>query len=211
MGRTAGILSRIFPYQLLRWAIGYLWVVFGISIAACSTEYIENMARPVPVKAEVKPAPKVEKPAGPTWQSITEDGLHDPTNPAISLLQQPVEALSVLPRAQDGNQVDWVAALRNGYIQPRTNIFPETKIRVLDLDILMEDTAGENMVLFPHRAHTEWLDCKNCHDRIFIAKRGANSNINMLSILQGYACGQCHGAVAFPLTQCERCHSVPQS
>lgn len=211
MGRFARILSRFIIFRVCGRAYVYSWVFLPLFLTACSPEDIETMARPIPVRSEVKPEPQVDKPAGPTWQSLAEDGIHDPSNPALSLLQQPAEALSALPRAEEGNQVDWVAALRNGDIQPRTNIFPETKIRVLDLDILMEDTAGKNMVLFPHRPHTEWLDCKNCHDRIFVAKRGANSNINMLSILQGDACGQCHGAVSFPLTQCERCHSVPRS
>ena len=30
----------------------------------------------------------------------------------------------------------------------------------------------------------------------------------MMLILQGEKCGLCHGAVAFPLTECLRCHSV---
>ncbi len=148
--------------------------------------------------------------SAPPWQRLENDGLHDPSNPALNLLQQPAEALSELPPAKDGNQVDWVAALREEVITPRTNIYPETKIKVLDLDILMERTAGMPMVLFPHRAHTEWLDCENCHDKIFKAKQGANP-VNMFAILQGEYCGQCHGAVSFPLTQCYRCHSVPRA
>ncbi|MFM9845850.1 MAG: c(7)-type cytochrome triheme domain-containing protein [Hyphomicrobiaceae bacterium] len=143
----------------------------------------------------------------PKWPDLRDDGLHDPTNRGIGLLQQPREALSVLPPANEGNHVDWVAALRTGAINPRTNVFPETKIKVLDLDVLMEDTAAMPIVKFPHRPHTEWLDCENCHDKIFKAKRGTNA-VNMLAILQGNFCGQCHGAVSFPLTQCARCHSV---
>jgi hypothetical protein len=34
--------------------------------------------------------------------------------------------------------------------------------------------------------------------------------MNMLQILSGEKCGQCHGAVAFPLTECARCHRVPR-
>lgn len=145
----------------------------------------------------------------PEWPPLENDGLHDPANSRLSFLQQPREALSTLPPANEGNHVDWVAALRSGSINPRTNIYPETKIEVLDLDVLMEDTAGMPIVRFPHRPHTEWLDCKNCHDRIFIPKRGANP-VNMFKVLQGEYCGQCHGAVSFPLTQCLRCHSVPR-
>ena len=60
----------------------------------------------------------------------------------------------MLPEAREGNQVDWAAALRQGLINPRTNVHPETDVRILDLDILFEETAGQPMVLFPHTAPT---------------------------------------------------------
>jgi len=143
------------------------------------------------------------------WKPIAEDGIHDPTSPALPLLQEPGEALSVLPRDAEGNRVNWVTALQEGHIAPRTNIYPETKIQVLDLDIVFPDTSSMHMVTFPHRQHTEWLDCSNCHDRIFKEKTGANP-VNMLKILNGEYCGQCHGAVSFPLTECGRCHNTPR-
>ena len=145
-----------------------------------------------------------------SWKSLVEDGLHDPLSPAIGLLQEPADALSLLPPDSAGNKVAWVRALREGYIEPRTNIFPETKIEVIDMDIIMENTGELPLVLFPHKPHTEWLDCENCHDRIFVKKVDANP-INMFAILSGNYCGQCHGAVAFPLTECNRCHSVARS
>ena len=148
--------------------------------------------------------------AEPNWKSLKDDGLHDPDNPAIEFLQEPAEALSQLPPDSVGNQVLWNQALQQGYIEPRTNIYPETKIEVIDMDIIMERTGEMPLVLFPHRPHTEWLDCNNCHDKIFIKKAGANP-VNMLAILSGNYCGQCHGAVAFPLTECNRCHSVARS
>lgn len=146
-------------------------------------------------------------PDGRKWLRLKHDGLHNPTNPALEFLQGPGEALSQLPPGGPaGNQVDWVKALREGYIKPRTNIYPETKIRVLDLDIVFRETAGRPAVVFPHRPHTEWLDCKNCHPKFFIARRGAN-DFGRFDILQGEYCGRCHGAVSFPLTECHRCHS----
>ena len=144
------------------------------------------------------------------WQSLVEDGLHDPASPAIGVLQEPASALSLLPPDNTGNRVSWIRALREGYIEPRTNIYPETKIEILDMDIIMEKTGELSMVMFPHKPHTEWLDCANCHDRIFVKKVDANP-INMFAILSGEYCGQCHGAVAFPLTECNRCHSVARS
>ncbi|MBW2389390.1 MAG: hypothetical protein JRG89_13260 [Deltaproteobacteria bacterium] len=141
------------------------------------------------------------------WLPLSEDGIHDPENPAIAVLQEPREALSVLPPDAVGNQVRWVTALREGYIEPRSSIHAGTEIRVLELDVLMKRTGDTRWVLFPHKPHTEWLDCSNCHDQIFAAKAGATP-ITMLAILTGRYCGRCHGAVSFPLTECARCHSV---
>lgn len=145
-----------------------------------------------------------------TWLPLAQDGLHDPSIPDLRLLQDPAEALSRLPPDAVGNQVDWVKALEQGHINPRTNIHPETRIKVLDQDILMRETGEMPMVRFPHKQHTEWLDCGNCHEGLFKSKAGATP-VNMLAILQGEYCGRCHGAVAFPLTECIRCHSVPRT
>jgi c(7)-type cytochrome triheme protein len=80
-------------------------------------------------------------------------------------------------------------------------------VNLLDLDILYPDTANMPMVLFPHRRHTEWLDCVNCHEGVFKLEAGTTP-VNMFTVLMGEHCGRCHGAVAFPLTECGRCHSV---
>lgn len=143
----------------------------------------------------------------PVQMELAKDGVHDPANPGIKLLQEPREGLGQLPKDYPGNGVHWVKALREGHINPRTNILPETKVNILDLDILLTNTGEMPLVLFPHRQHTEWLDCSNCHERIFASKKGGTKGLNMFSVLQGEFCGQCHGAVAFPLTECNRCHS----
>lgn len=140
--------------------------------------------------------------------SLAKDGLHDPANPSIKLLQDPAEALSQLPRDVVGSGVLWVKALEQGAINPRTSIFPETKVNKLDLDVILPRTGEMPMVRFPHRQHTEWLDCSNCHDSLFAMKKGGTKGLNMFGVLQGEYCGLCHGAVAFPLTECRRCHSV---
>lgn len=152
--------------------------------------------------------------AGMAWAApgdhlpLNKDGVHDPAGPAIKLLQEPSEALSKLPPDVVGNQVRWVKALEQGLITPRANILPDTTIRVLDLDVILPRTAEMPMVRFPHKQHTEWLDCSNCHEKLFKSKAGATTALNMFQILQGEYCGLCHGAVAFPLTECKRCHSV---
>jgi len=141
------------------------------------------------------------------WLKIAADDLHDPKSPAIGVLQEPAEALASLPHDYVGNQVRWVQALESGAINPRTNILPETKVNLRNTDVLLMHTANMPLVKFPHRQHTLWLDCSNCHDAIFEKKQGA-TKIGMFAVLSGEKCGLCHGAVAFPLTECKRCHSV---
>ncbi|MBL8305684.1 MAG: hypothetical protein JNM33_03240, partial [Rubrivivax sp.] len=144
------------------------------------------------------------------WTRLEADGVHDPKNPGLAQLQQPGDALAPLPRDTAGNQVRWVAAIESGAINPRTNLFPETVVRTLDTEIIIAKYGSMPAVKFPHRPHTLWLDCANCHDHLFKAQAGANK-FSMLAILNGEQCGLCHGAVAFPLTECNRCHSVPNS
>lgn len=142
------------------------------------------------------------------WRSLAEDGLHDTDNAALSLLQNPGESLSRLPADSAGNKVNWVRALNDGYIAPRSALREVRPLKELDSAILMNRTGSIPRVRFPHKAHTQWLDCGNCHEKIFKSKAGANP-VSMGKILEGQYCGVCHGAVAFPLTECNRCHSVP--
>lgn len=148
------------------------------------------------------------------WNPLGNDGLHDRRSPGIKEKQEPSEALGEIakraPDPQVGNQVRWVKALEDGVINPRAALWSETKTRTLDLDIYLSIGGSMPIVRFPHKAHTLWLDCNNCHERVFKSKLGT-TEITMLSILEGEQCGMCHGAVAFPLTECNRCHSVPQS
>lgn len=141
------------------------------------------------------------------WTPLREDGIHDPRGPAVKQKQEPAEALSKLTPDTAGNMVRWVQSLEKGEINPRASIRPDTKIRVYDSDVLLNLRGGMPIVRFPHRQHTLWLDCSNCHDELFKAQAGANK-FSMLKILEGEQCGQCHGAVSFPLTECFRCHSV---
>jgi c(7)-type cytochrome triheme protein len=142
--------------------------------------------------------------------SIAEDGIHDPTNPAVTeILQEPVEAMRDFPRDEKG-LIDWVRVLEEGKIQPRQSLNGDEEMYVADFDIIFGNTGSMPNVRFPHKAHTEWLTCANCHPAIFLPQKGGNP-VNMASIIQGRYCGVCHGKVAFPPTRnCGRCHSVPQ-
>lgn len=146
--------------------------------------------------------------SGKNWVPLARDKVHDPRGPAFKQLQEPGEGLSLLPADTAGNLVLWAKALDRGAISPRRNITPSgAKAKVLDLDVLMDLRGSFPIVRFPHRIHTQWLACNNCHEHLFKSKVGT-STISMYQILQGEQCGLCHGSVAFPLTQCPFCHSV---
>jgi c(7)-type cytochrome triheme protein len=146
--------------------------------------------------------------AATTWLKLAADGVHDPASPALRFLQEPGEALAPLPRDTVGNQVNWMKALESGAIKPRSTIDAVAPPRMRHTEILLRNTANQPMVIFPHRQHTAWVDCVSCHSGLFEMKAGATKFTGMFRVLSGEKCGQCHGAVAFPLTECRRCHSV---
>lgn len=136
-----------------------------------------------------------------------EDGIHDPANDGTAALLPPGEAFAGLPTGSSGNWVDWAAALNEQKISPRYDRIDSTvEAVVMDLNIVREVKGSMANVVYPHKQHTQWLDCSNCHPAIFIPQKGANQ-ISMAMILQGQKCGVCHGKVAFPVSECRRCHS----
>lgn len=145
------------------------------------------------------------------WLPLERDGVHDPKSPAMKQLQQPGEALAKLAPDTAGNKVRWMEALVKGQIKPRARITPEPRTEPLRAtEIFLNLKGGTPIVRFPHRQHTMWLDCGNCHDGLFKREVGASA-LDMRRILQGEQCGVCHGAVAFPLTECNRCHNTARA
>lgn len=148
----------------------------------------------------------------PTLRNLppAEDGIHDADNDGTLSLQHPHEAFQALPRSNAGNRVNWVGALIEKRIEPRVSKDdPKAEPVLMDLDIVREVKGSMPDVVYPHKAHTEWLDCSNCHPAIFVPEKGANS-MSMAAILLGEQCGVCHGKVAFPVSECRLCHSRPK-
>lgn len=136
-----------------------------------------------------------------------EDGIHDPENDGTVSLQPPAAAFDSLVKNGYGNHVDWVKSLNEDKINPRFDRNdPNAKPMVMDLNIVREVKGSMPDVVYPHKQHTQWLDCSNCHPAIFVPQKGANQ-ISMAAILLGQKCGVCHGKVAFPVAECRRCHS----
>jgi c(7)-type cytochrome triheme protein len=157
--------------------------------------------------ADVNAFNRLLRPLGKRHAAPAEDGIHDPANDGTHALQPPLEAYAGLPRSNVGARIDWVAALTSKKIAPR---WDRTDVKAepvaMDLNIVREVKGSMPDVVYPHKQHTEWLDCSNCHPAIFVPQKGANQ-ISMASILLGQKCGVCHGKVAFPVSECRLCHS----
>jgi len=148
------------------------------------------------------------------WQLLNNVDVRDKTNNSFSALQPAEQAFDdeCFTTTSFGNGIDWVKSLNDGCIAPRyQKTDPTVQPVVMDMDIMLETPTSMGDRVFPHKAHTKWLYCSNCHPRIFIPEKGAN-NMNMTGILNGKWCGTCHGKVAFPIVgqTCTKCHSVPK-
>lgn len=142
-----------------------------------------------------------------------EDEIHDPANQGTALLQPPQEAFADLPKTKSdiGNGVDWVAAATAGKIKPRwVYNNPAPVPMTMNMAAVRVHKGSLPDVVFRHRQHTEQLFCSDCHPDIFVAQNGANQ-ILMSGIMLGQKCGVCHGKVAFPIADCNRCHSQPKA
>ena len=140
-----------------------------------------------------------------------QDGLHDPAIVAVAGLFPPKVALAALTPNPYGNMVDWVQSLRKGQFVPIWSLDPKAPApEPIDMDIIIPAVGKTADVRYPHKAHTELFDCDACHPSIFIMQAGANRErgLSMVNIVRGQFCGVCHGKVAFPLDDCNRCHSV---
>lgn len=143
-------------------------------------------------------------------RSVKASEFYDPANPDLIKLQRHDEAAELLPKDAIGFP-DWMRALREGTIQPKAGLAPGATMNILDLDVIMKNTKEMPNVRFPHKPHTMWLDCSNCHPYPFEARAGS-TQIVMADIFRGKYCGMCHDRVAFiTFFSCQRCHSVPRT
>ena len=118
-----------------------------------------------------------------------------------------------LPKERFGNGIDWEKSEELGLIKPASFLegvsSPKHSLVVQKDFALNPKVEGMPNIIFSHRKHTVWNGCELCHPDIFMGvKRGA-TKYSMLDISEGRSCGACHTTVAFPLTDCQRCHSKP--
>ena len=183
-----------------------------LAVAAAAAVVAPTAAAPAAApaatsSADVNAFNRLLKPVGKRNLPPTEDGIHDPTNDGTVALQAPLVAYGTLPKSNAGNRIDWVQSIGTKKINPRWDRNdPKAEPVVMDLNIVREVKGSMPDVVYPHKQHTEWLDCSNCHPAIFVPQKGANQ-ISMAAILLGQKCGVCHGKVAFPVSECRNCHS----
>lgn len=188
-----------------------------MAIAACGAVIVSTTA-PVsaapataaqPAAAQAAPVVfnRLMKKQSPTNLPPAQDGIHDPTVDAAEMLQPPLQGMNGLTRSNFGNNVDWVNSLQTKKVMPRWDrVDPKAESMVMNVDIVRVPRGSMPDVVFPHKAHTEWLECSNCHPAIFVPQKGANQ-ISMASMILGRNCGTCHGKVAFPISECKLCHN----
>ncbi len=143
-------------------------------------------------------------------------GVGDPNKPASLSYKKGrgwhPQALSAngLPKDRYG-LIDWARLVRENLIKPRHALKAGVdEMPPLQMDVLIV-AKGDFVddVIYPHEMHTYWLKCEVCHPGIFIPAAGQN-NMTMIGIVEGKWCGRCHNKVAFPLTDCSRCHVSPK-
>ncbi|MES1981644.1 MAG: c(7)-type cytochrome triheme domain-containing protein [Pseudomonadota bacterium] len=213
MPAKGGVDGRNLLDSEVRLAVDYMVDQVRDAIAATPASASDETAKAA--IATVKPvAPilfnfnRMLKPLDKHNLSPMEDGIHDPENEGTRMLQSPAIGMADFVKSNFGNRVDWVATLESGKISPRwERDSPNTDDHiVMDMNILRVPRGSMPNVVFPHKQHTEWLHCSNCHSGIFIPQKGANQ-ISMPLILLGQKCGVCHGKVSFPISECKKCHS----
>src|SRR3990167_3348995 len=119
-------------------------------------------------------------------------------------------AAQILPKDRYG-LINWAKAAKDNIITPRHSLDPkEEEMPAMDMDVVIEAKSDfVSDVVYPHYIHTWWLKCEVCHPAIFLPAKGQN-NMTMAGIAEGKWCGRCHGKIAFPLADCNRCHTQPK-
>lgn len=116
------------------------------------------------------------------------------------------------PKGRFGNNVDWEQAELAGKVT-LIDTLPEVSVKRKPLELQKDYSIeakinGLPQIIFSHKKHAVWSGCELCHPDIFSVKTGS-TKYSMQDIFAGKYCGLCHGSVAFPAADCQRCHVKP--
>lgn len=118
-----------------------------------------------------------------------------------------------LPKERFGNGINWEKAEEDGLIKPVDFLdkasIKRTAMKEQDDFTLASRVQGMPDIIFSHKKHTVWNGCEVCHPEIFVGVKKGATKYSMVEIFDGKYCGVCHIKVAFPLTDCQRCHTKP--
>ena len=117
------------------------------------------------------------------------------------------------PKERFGNGIDWEKTEAEGLIK-LTDTIEGVSIKRKPMAgqkdfTLSSKVAGMPDIIFSHTKHTVWNGCEVCHPEIFVGVKKGMSKYSMAEIYDGKYCGACHIKVAFPLLDCQRCHTKP--
>ena len=183
---------------------------------------LKNAPAPEPSAGETPTRTQTDFPCDPIYLSgITGQcaGTGDPAgfageaDQAGRAVQAPALELADLPKDRYG-LVDWAKAIKTGKIKPLDSLDPNEKpTPAFNFNVVIfTKSQFQPDVIFPHYIHTLWLTCTNCHPSIFAMNAKENNKVmTMPRIAAGEFCGRCHNRVAFPLSDCERCHVKPKN
>jgi c(7)-type cytochrome triheme protein len=121
------------------------------------------------------------------------------------------EFTAKLPKERFGNGINWEEAEETGAIK-LVDFLDGVSIKRPALTIqkdfsLAAKVGGMPSIVFSHKKHTVWNGCEVCHPEIFIGVKKGSTKYSMVEIFDGKYCGVCHGTVAFPTLDCQRCHT----
>jgi len=116
-----------------------------------------------------------------------------------------------LPKERFGNGINWEKAEDEGHIR-LVDFLEGVSIKRPSLAVqkdfsLTAKVEGMPEIVFSHKKHTVWNGCELCHPEIFVGVKKGNTKYSMVEIFDGKYCGVCHSKVAFPLLDCQRCHT----
>lgn len=118
-----------------------------------------------------------------------------------------------MPRERFGNGIDWEKAEQTGLIKPAQfleGVSVQRPALTAQKDFaLAAKMEGMPEIIFSHQKHTVWNGCELCHPDIFVGIKKGTSKYTMIELFEGKYCGVCHLNVAFPMTDCQRCHTKP--
>jgi c(7)-type cytochrome triheme protein len=115
------------------------------------------------------------------------------------------------PKERFGNGIDWEKAETNKSIKLidfLEGVSIKRKPMAVQKDFsLAAKVPGMPDIIFSHEKHTVWNGCELCHPEIFVGVKKGMTKYSMAEIYDGKYCGVCHIKVAFPLLDCQRCHT----